>query len=59
MKISILLLSLVILNILFAVLNYQTGVEEQRMFSMWVSGFNAATAFAIFLAWLLIINARF
>lgn len=59
MNAELLLHIFVVLNIFFAVLNYNAGVEEAKMFSMWVSGVNAATAFAIFLAWLLIINVRF
>ena len=45
------MLWLVLLNVLLSVMNAVTGIEVQNLFSMWVSGFNAAGAFALFLMW--------
>lgn len=45
------LLWLVLLNVVLSVMNAVTGIEDQNLFSMWVSGFNAAGAFALFLTW--------
>ena len=45
------LLWLALLNVVLSVMNAVTGVEDQNLFSMWASGFNAAGAFALFLTW--------
>ena len=45
------MLWLVLLNVLLSVMNAVIGIEDQNLFSMWVSGFNAAGAFALFLMW--------
>lgn len=46
------LILLVLLNMFLSVINGMIAVENDHMFSMWVSGFNAAVALAIFLQWL-------
>lgn len=46
------LLCLVLLNVVLSIMNGVNGVENQSLFALWVSGFNAAGAFAIFLLWL-------
>lgn len=45
------LLWLVLLNVVLSVVIAATGIENQNLFNMWVSGFNAAGAFALFLTW--------
>lgn len=46
------LLCLVLLNVVLSIMNGVNGVDGQNLFDIWVSGFNAAAAFAIFLLWL-------
>ena len=43
---------LVLLNIVLSGINMAVGLETQSLFSIWVSGFCAASAFTIFLHWL-------
>ena len=43
------LLWLVLLNVVLSIMNGVLGIENQNLFAMWVSGFNAAAAFALFL----------
>ena len=45
------LIWLVLLNVVLSIMNGVNGVEVQNLFAMWVSGFNAAAAFAGFLLW--------
>ena len=46
------LLWLVLLNVVLSIMNGVNGIENQSLFAIWVSGFNAAGAFAIFMLWL-------
>ena len=46
------LLWLVLLNVVLSIMNGVNGIENQSLFPIWVSGFNAAAAFALFLLWL-------
>ena len=45
------LLWLVLLNVVLSIMNGVNGIEGQSLFATWVSGFNAAAAFALFLSW--------
>ena len=45
------LLWLVLLNIVLSIMNGVNAVEGQNLFNIWVSGFNAAGAFTLFLMW--------
>ena len=45
------LILLVLLNVVLSIMNGVSGIEDQSLFGMWVSGFNAAAAFALFLMW--------
>ena len=45
------LLWLVLLNVVLSIMNGVNGIEDQSLFPIWVSGFNAAGAFALFLMW--------
>lgn len=45
------LLWLVLLNVVLSIMNGVNGVEGQNLFAIWVSGFNAAGAFALFMLW--------
>ena len=45
------LLWLVLLNVVLSIMNGVTGIEDQNLFAVWVSGFNAAAAFALFMLW--------
>ena len=45
------LILLVLLNVVLSIMNGVSGIEDQSLFGMWVSGFNAAGAFALFLLW--------
>ena len=45
------LLWLVLLNVVLSIVNAVIGIENQNLFNMWVSGFNAAGAFTLFLMW--------
>ena len=45
------LLWLVLLNVVLSIMNGVNGIEDHNLFAMWVSGFNAAAAFALFLLW--------
>ena len=45
------LLWLVLLNVVLSIMNGVNGIEGQSLFAIWVSGFNAAGAFALFLKW--------
>lgn len=45
------LILLVLLNVVLSIINGVNGIENQNLFNMWVSGFNAAGALAIFLMW--------
>ena len=45
-----LLLSM-LLNVVLSIMNGVNGIEAQNLFVIWVSGFNAAGAFALFLLW--------
>ena len=45
------LLWLVLLNVVLSIMNGVNGNEAQSLFAIWVSGFNAAAAFALFLSW--------
>ena len=45
------LLWLVLLNVVLSIMNGANGIEDQSLFNIWVSGFNAAAAFALFLSW--------
>ena len=47
------LLWLVLLNVVLSIMNGVNGIENQSLFAIWVSGFNAAGAFAIFMLWLI------
>ena len=46
------LLWLALLNVVLSIMNGVNGVEGQNLFVIWVSGFNAAGAFTLFLLWL-------
>ena len=46
------LIWLVLLNVVLSIMNGVNGVDDQNLFAMWVSGFNAAGAFTLFLLWL-------
>lgn len=46
------LILIVLLNIFLSIINGVNAVENDHMFLMWTSGFNAAVAVAIFLQWL-------
>ena len=46
------LLWLVLLNVVLSIMNGVIGVEVLNLFVIWVSGFNAAGAFTLFLFWL-------
>lgn len=43
---------LLILNVVLAVMSATRGVEENLLFSVWVSGYCAATAYALLIIWL-------
>ena len=43
---------LLILNAVLAVMSATRGVEENLLFSVWVSGYCAATAYALLIMWL-------
>ncbi len=45
------LIWLVLLNVVLSIMNFVQGIEDQSLFPIWVSGFNAAGAFALFLMW--------
>ena len=45
------LIWLVLLNVVLSIMNGVNGVDNQNLFAIWVSGFNAAAAFALFLTW--------
>ena len=45
------LIWLVLLNVVLSIMNGVHGIDDQSLFAMWVSGFNAAAAFALFLLW--------
>ena len=45
------LLWLALLNVVLSIMNGVIGIEDQNLFNIWVSGFNAAVAFALFLLW--------
>ena len=45
------LLGLALLNVVLSIMNGVNGIEAQSLFAIWVSGFNAAAAFALFLSW--------
>ncbi len=45
------LLWLVLLNVVLSIMNGANGIENHSLFNIWVSGFNAAGAFALFLMW--------
>ena len=45
------LIWLVLLNVVLSIMNGVSGVDNQNLFGIWVSGFNAAAAFALFLLW--------
>ena len=45
------LLWLVLLNVVLSIMNGVNGIDNQNLFAIWVSGFNAAAAFALFLFW--------
>jgi len=45
------LLWLVLLNVVLSIMNGANGIENHNLFTIWVSGFNAAEAFALFLLW--------
>ena len=45
------LLWLVLLNVVLSIMNGVSGIDNQNLFAIWVSGFNAAAAFALFLMW--------
>ncbi len=46
------LLWLVLLSVVLSITNGVTGVDNQNLVAIWVSGVNAAGAFALFLMWL-------
>lgn len=41
----------VLLNVVLSIVNAVNGIEGQSLFVIWLSGFNAAGAFALFLMW--------
>ena len=45
------LLWLVLLSVVLSIMNGVNGIENQSLFTIWVSGFNAAAAVALFLSW--------
>ena len=45
------LLWFALLNVVLSIMNGVNGVVVQSLFNIWVSGFNAAAAFALFLLW--------
>ena len=51
MLLRLVLLGLVLLNVVLSIMNGVNGIEDQCLFAIWVSGFNAAAAFALFLFW--------
>jgi len=45
------LIWLVLLNVVLSIMNGVNGIEDQSLFNIWVSGYNAAVAFTLFLLW--------
>lgn len=45
------LLWLVLLNVVLSIMNGANGIGNHSLSTVWVSGFNAAGAFALFLMW--------
>ena len=46
------LLWFVLLNVVLSIMNGVNGIEDQSLFAIWVSGFNAAGAYTILIMWL-------